>query len=152
MIRRDSSTNALLPINYLNIGDATATQPLAREQVRIKRSAMNTAVPQTSDACDPKTARILSSFLANMSHEIRTPLTSIVGFAELLPNPKGSAADKTCAASTIVRNGRHLRDVINDVLDLLKIETRELESEFIEVGLPRGRCEQRHGSHALLAR
>ncbi len=81
-------------------------------------------------------SRAKSSFLANMSHEIRTPLTSIIGFAELLLDPKGSNTDKADAASTIIRNGRHLLDVINDILDLSKIETRQLETERIEVGLP----------------
>ena len=81
-------------------------------------------------------SRAKSSFLANMSHEIRTPLTSIIGFAELLLDPKGTAHDKSDAASTIIRNGRHLLDVINDILDLSKIETRQLETERIEVGLP----------------
>ncbi len=81
-------------------------------------------------------SRAKSSFLANMSHEIRTPLTSIIGFAELLLDPKGTAHDKTDAATTIIRNGRHLLEVINDILDLSKIETRQLETERIEVALP----------------
>ncbi len=81
-------------------------------------------------------SRAKSSFLANMSHEIRTPLTSIIGFAELLHDPKGTAHDKTDAATTIIRNGRHLLEVINDILDLSKIETRQLETERIEVALP----------------
>jgi len=78
-----------------------------------------------------------SSFLANMSHEIRTPLTSIIGFAELLMDPHGSPDDKGDAARTIVRNGRHLLELINDILDLSKIETRQVQIERIEVGLPK---------------
>jgi signal transduction histidine kinase/DNA-binding NarL/FixJ family response regulator len=81
-------------------------------------------------------SRAKSSFLANMSHEIRTPLTSIIGFAELLLDPRNTAHDKTDAATTIIRNGRHLLDVINDILDLSKIETRQLETERIDVALP----------------
>jgi PAS domain S-box-containing protein len=81
--------------------------------------------------------RAKSSFLANMSHEIRTPLTSIIGFAELLLDPSGSAGDKADAATTIIRNGRHLLEVINDILDLSKIETQQLEVERIEVALPK---------------
>ncbi len=77
-----------------------------------------------------------SSFLANMSHEIRTPLTSIIGFAELLLDPQVTADAKADAAKTIIRNGRHLLEVINDILDLSKIETRQVEIERIEVGLP----------------
>ncbi|CAN5784452.1 hypothetical protein BH11PSE8_BH11PSE8_33110 [soil metagenome] len=81
-------------------------------------------------------SRAKSSFLANMSHEIRTPLTSIIGFAELLLDPQVTADAKVDAAKTIIRNGRHLLEVINDILDLSKIETRQVEIERIEVGLP----------------
>jgi signal transduction histidine kinase/CheY-like chemotaxis protein len=78
-----------------------------------------------------------SSFLANMSHEIRTPLTSIIGFAELLQDPQVAKAEKIDAAKTIVRNGRHLLEVINDILDMSKIESNQLALERIPVGLPK---------------
>jgi signal transduction histidine kinase/DNA-binding response OmpR family regulator len=78
-----------------------------------------------------------SSFLANMSHEIRTPLTSIIGFAELLLHPESTQVDTNDALKTIIRNGRHLLEVINDILDLSKIETQQLEVEHIVVPLPR---------------
>ena len=78
-----------------------------------------------------------SSFLANMSHEIRTPLTSIIGFAELLQDPQVAKVEKVDAAKTIVRNGRHLLEVINDILDMSKIESNQLALERIEVGLPK---------------
>ena len=82
-------------------------------------------------------SRSKSSFLANMSHEIRTPLTSIIGFAELLQAAQVPEAEKTDAAKTIVRNGRHLLEVINDILDMSKIESNQLTLERIEVGLPK---------------
>jgi signal transduction histidine kinase/CheY-like chemotaxis protein len=78
-----------------------------------------------------------SSFLANMSHEIRTPLTSIIGFAELLQDPQVDQAEKVDAAKTIVRNGRHLLEVINDILDMSKIESNQLTLERIPIGLPK---------------
>lgn len=77
-----------------------------------------------------------SAFLANMSHEIRTPLTSIIGFAELLLQPGEDAVDSRESLQTIVRNGRHLLEVINDILDLAKIETQQLALEEIELPLP----------------
>jgi signal transduction histidine kinase/AmiR/NasT family two-component response regulator len=77
-----------------------------------------------------------SAFLANMSHEIRTPLTSIIGFAELLQSPQMAEADKSAALLSIIRNGRHLLEVINNILDLSKIETGQVEVERIEVDLP----------------
>ncbi|MEP7101002.1 MAG: ATP-binding protein [Burkholderiales bacterium] len=78
-----------------------------------------------------------SSFLANMSHEIRTPLTSIIGFAELLQDPQVQKSEKVDAAKTIIRNGRHLLEVINDILDMSKIESNQLTLEQISVGLPK---------------
>ena len=77
-----------------------------------------------------------SAFLANMSHEIRTPLTSIIGFAELLQSPEVAHNDKAAALLSIIRNGRHLLEVINHILDLSKIETGQVEVERIDVDLP----------------
>ena len=82
-------------------------------------------------------SRSKSSFLANMSHEIRTPLTSIIGFAELMQDPRVAKEEKVDAAKTIIRNGRHLLEVINDILDMSKIESNQLTLESIEVGLPK---------------
>ena len=71
-------------------------------------------------------------FLANMSHEIRTPLTAIIGFSESLFNTGQNEQDKTNAAQTIVRNSKHLLQLINDVLDISKIEAGQLEIEEIK--------------------
>ena len=69
-----------------------------------------------------------SEFLANMSHELRTPLNSIIGFSELLKekifgdiNPK-----QTEYVKNIYNSGKHLLDLINDILDLSKIESGEV--------------------------
>jgi len=72
-----------------------------------------------------------SQFLANMSHEIRTPLTAIIGYAEALCYDNLEKDRQIEALGSIVRAGRHLHDIINDILDLSKIESRHLEIEWI---------------------
>lgn len=72
-------------------------------------------------------------FLANMSHEIRTPLTAIIGFAENLVDPAYSAEEHRTAAHRILHNGRHLLELINELLDLSKIDAGKLEVELMEI-------------------
>lgn len=67
-----------------------------------------------------------SQFLANMSHEIRTPLTAIIGYAGLLRDDKPAPSIMDEHLATIIDNGKHLNGLIDEILDLTKIETNNL--------------------------
>lgn len=70
--------------------------------------------------------RLKSAFLANMSHEIRTPLNSILGFSDLLTEPKLDEESRQEYASLISSSGSNLLSIINDVLDISKIEAGQI--------------------------
>ncbi len=73
-----------------------------------------------------------SAFLANMSHEIRTPLGAILGFTELLKDRHLEWKGRDQFLETISRNGKALTRIIDDILDLAKVESGKLDTEKIE--------------------
>ena len=73
--------------------------------------------------------RSKSEFLANMSHEIRTPMTAILGYTDVLLDPQEAPEAKREATGIIKRNGDHLLCVINDLLDLSRLESGKLDVE-----------------------
>ncbi len=77
-----------------------------------------------------------SAFLANMSHEIRTPLGAILGFTELLRDPSTQEEERRGYLDIIIRNGKALTRVIDDILDLSKVEAGHLQIERVAFNLP----------------
>jgi len=97
-------------------------------QSRTQRRAQAALVDARNDA--DAASRSKTEFLANMSHEIRTPMTAILGYVDLLADHgdlQPGAPTREEAVDTIRRNARHLLSVLNDMLDLSKIESGHME-------------------------
>src|SRR5690606_7136624 len=93
---------------------ALARREVERERVeRLKAEAEN---------------RSKSEFLAHLSHELRTPLSAILGFTELLLN-NNNDSESSSHLRIVHRNGKHLLGLLNDILELAKIEAGKLELE-----------------------
>ena len=91
--------------------------------------------------------RLKSDFLANMSHELRTPLNSIIGFSEVLQGIDALSDKQRRYASNIQKSGRLLLEMINDILDLAKVEAGKMEvrrSEFDLGRLVSAQCDMIH--------
>jgi signal transduction histidine kinase len=84
-----------------------------------------------------KTNLAKSDFLANMSHELRTPLNSVIGFSEVLQDRIfGPINDKQMEyVNNILTSGRHLLSLINDILDLSKVESGKMKLELSDFSL-----------------
>jgi PAS domain S-box-containing protein len=99
------------------------------EQKRIKAELI------TAKESAEQMSQYKSAFLANMSHEIRTPLGAILGFTELLKNPNLQLSDRSRYIDIICRNGQNLTKLIDDILDLSKVEAGRLEIENVKFSL-----------------
>ena len=114
-------------ITILALGALCAALLVQSRQQRAARYALVTARNEADAASRSKT-----EFLANMSHEIRTPMTAILGYVDLLADHGDSAPNAPSreeAVETIRRNARHLLSLINDVLDLSKVEAGQMHMD-----------------------
>ncbi|MFH0759954.1 MAG: response regulator [Bacteroidota bacterium] len=80
-------------------------------------------------------SRLKTEFLHNMSHEIRTPLNGIMGFSELLDDPDLSSEEQKQYTKIIIDNGEKLLRIIDNVLEISQLETKQLEAVAEKVNL-----------------
>jgi signal transduction histidine kinase/FixJ family two-component response regulator len=95
------------------------------EQRVTERTSQLTAAKEQAE----KANRTKSIFLANMSHELRTPLNAVLGFSQLMKNAPDVTAAQRENLEIITRSGEHLLTLINNVLDISKIESGRVELE-----------------------
>lgn len=96
------------------------------------RKQIENALKAAKDAADSAN-RAKSVFLANMSHEIRTPLNAIIGFSELLRDETLAQHERRDFVNIVVQNCHHLIDIINDILDLSKVEAGKIQIDMAPV-------------------
>ncbi len=121
---------ALARAKDLQTRELAARNLVIEEQVRRQTRELAEARDQALEA-----SRVKSDFLASMSHEIRTPLNAIIGMAELLAETD-LARDQAKYVDVFKNAGEALSSLVNDILDLSKIEAGQLELESIDYALP----------------
>jgi diguanylate cyclase (GGDEF)-like protein len=114
-------------------GNAVVRVVMSHEDITQRKAAEQSADAAKLAADAANQAK--SAFLANMSHEIRTPMTAILGYGDLLLDPDQSAAERMRCVQVIRRNGEHLLRIINDVLDISKIEANKYAVERVSSDL-----------------
>ena len=114
---------------------ASLLEMVARElSLYIEREGMMEDLRLAKEKAE-ESDRLKSAFLANMSHEIRTPMNGILGFAELLKEPNLQGEQQRKFIDIIEKSGHRMLNLINDLVDISKIESGQMEVFESEVNL-----------------
>jgi predicted ATPase/signal transduction histidine kinase/FixJ family two-component response regulator/tRNA A-37 threonylcarbamoyl transferase component Bud32 len=120
---------------YSDLATANATLE-AKVQERTQELHQKNLHLQKAEAAAQSANQAKSEFLANMSHELRTPLNGILGYAQILQRDKDITSSQKDGLNIIYQCGDHLLNLINEVLDLSKIEARKMELYPTEINFP----------------
>jgi PAS domain S-box-containing protein len=113
------------PVRFIGVSMDITHRKEAEEELRLAKQAAEAA------------NEAKSQFLANMSHEIRTPMTAVLGFTELMIQPDSSPEERHEYLEIVQRSGKGLLQLIDDILDLSKIEAGKVTVESVD-------CSPRH--------
>ncbi len=134
-IRKDGTQlNVSLTISSIKDtnGNIIGASTLARDITQWKKTQTDLIIAkEKAEAAN----RAKSTFLANMSHEIRTPMNAILGYSQILLRNKDVSLEQRKALETIDTSGKNLLDMINEVLDISKIEAGKMELQEINFDL-----------------
>ncbi len=120
-----------IPRNYIAIRtDITVNKQMA-EDLSIAAVELKKAKEAAESGLQAK-----SAFLANMSHEIRTPMNAVIGFAEVALQDPALSQETRVHINTILSSAKQLLRIINDILDISKLESAKLSLEMVCFNLP----------------
>ena len=151
----EPSINAIV-INYRDISDRKKAEESLKKQNKEYQSLNKEYLSQNEELINSlkkikrinaellkakeeavESDRLKTAFLANMSHEIRTPMNGIIGFADLLREPQLTGSQQRKYVDVIQQGGYRMLNIINDLIDIAKIEADLVEIRMVDININR---------------